>query len=563
MISDLATDAGSSFIGFEQAGTGAVTRSVQDKARETVSVLDFGADPTGVADSTTSFINAGNKIQAAGGGKLLIPRGVYIIYVNGQTYSQYPLVFNGINGIVVDFSEATIKVDPAKNWTGQTAAFCQFTNCNDIHVIGGYFESPAIALNGTFSGVEVVSLRGDCDGVAIPYLRVKNVLAALQASVPNTTAGSRNIVIGTIEATGCIYGVNCSNSGSNMVINNLVTDGCGRSYFVYGISHTKVNIRSKNFKFSADASISTISNGYNVIYDHEINYLNNSSSSSASVGVGVLVAHSFIEGVAGNISNVRVNIQMNLDGTGAGSAFEYTKYDTSGNPDPLDRGHVLTGLKVSGIVYGTPSFGAAIQFGQNGTVFGSGDTISQINVEDVRVLYNTSESISIQRVLPSLKGNFYLNKIQAITNINTLGGSNPATYTSTDENARLFVSDVVCKNIDSYDAVAGVNGVKTFVANTSPVTVRQQYSNLTLTNQYSGGPIDYNLPLATVGLQFSFAQVSANPMYIFPNGTDFIRGGGAGKYLALVDTGTSVTIFCRSSGIWEIIQVNGTTSFQP
>lgn len=42
-------------ISFKQLGTGAVTRTVQDKIREFVSVLDFGADPTGVADSTAAF----------------------------------------------------------------------------------------------------------------------------------------------------------------------------------------------------------------------------------------------------------------------------------------------------------------------------------------------------------------------------------------------------------------------------------------------------------------------------------------------------------------------------
>ena len=51
-------------IGYTPAGTGAVSRTVQAKLRESVSVLDFGADPTGVADSTAAIqaaLNAGFK----------------------------------------------------------------------------------------------------------------------------------------------------------------------------------------------------------------------------------------------------------------------------------------------------------------------------------------------------------------------------------------------------------------------------------------------------------------------------------------------------------------------
>ena len=63
---------------FTASGSGAVTRSVQDKLRETVSVLDFGADPTGAADSTAEFQAA---IDSLGGnpGVIMVPPGTYLI----------------------------------------------------------------------------------------------------------------------------------------------------------------------------------------------------------------------------------------------------------------------------------------------------------------------------------------------------------------------------------------------------------------------------------------------------------------------------------------------------
>ena len=57
-ISALASSIGSSLLGFIQAGTGAIARSIQSKLRDNVSAQDFGALGNGVANDTTAFVNA-------------------------------------------------------------------------------------------------------------------------------------------------------------------------------------------------------------------------------------------------------------------------------------------------------------------------------------------------------------------------------------------------------------------------------------------------------------------------------------------------------------------------
>lgn len=70
---------GSSLVGFLQSGTGAVATTVQAKLRETVSVLDFGADPTGVTDAGPVINAAILAVNTAGGGILRFPEGSYNI----------------------------------------------------------------------------------------------------------------------------------------------------------------------------------------------------------------------------------------------------------------------------------------------------------------------------------------------------------------------------------------------------------------------------------------------------------------------------------------------------
>lgn len=72
-IAFLLSSLGASVIGFIQAGTGAIQRSVHDKLRETVSVKDFGAVGDGVADDTAAIIAA----LASSAKRIHFPAGTY------------------------------------------------------------------------------------------------------------------------------------------------------------------------------------------------------------------------------------------------------------------------------------------------------------------------------------------------------------------------------------------------------------------------------------------------------------------------------------------------------
>ncbi|MFZ4388203.1 MAG: glycosyl hydrolase family 28-related protein [Chthoniobacterales bacterium] len=78
------TDA--ALVAYIPAGAGAVTTTVQAKLRESISVLDFGADKTGATNSTTAFTNAWT---AANPQAVFVPAGSYAITgtVTGKFYS--------------------------------------------------------------------------------------------------------------------------------------------------------------------------------------------------------------------------------------------------------------------------------------------------------------------------------------------------------------------------------------------------------------------------------------------------------------------------------------------
>ena len=79
-INKIRSSAGSAVVGFVQAGTGAITRKAQDKLRETVSVMDFGAKGDGVTDDTAAIQAAVNYAASLSGSPrmtVFIPPGNY------------------------------------------------------------------------------------------------------------------------------------------------------------------------------------------------------------------------------------------------------------------------------------------------------------------------------------------------------------------------------------------------------------------------------------------------------------------------------------------------------
>lgn len=96
-------------------------RTVGGRLDDTVNVLDFGADPTGLTDSLAAFIEARDKLLIDSdyrGGRLLIPRGYYkmsgnfqlLEYAPGQVINIY-IEGDGVQNTVLDFATAPVGTD--------------------------------------------------------------------------------------------------------------------------------------------------------------------------------------------------------------------------------------------------------------------------------------------------------------------------------------------------------------------------------------------------------------------------------------------------------------------
>jgi len=110
-------------VSFLQAGTGAVTRNMQDKVRESVSVKDFGAIGDGTTDDTAAIQAAVNSVSS-NGGQVIFPSGSY------KTTSE--ILIPSSNVSLIGDSELSTKI--IRIGSGNTIRFYSASGLNSVGV---------------------------------------------------------------------------------------------------------------------------------------------------------------------------------------------------------------------------------------------------------------------------------------------------------------------------------------------------------------------------------------------------------------------------------------------
>ena len=131
---------------YNQGSSNAITRTIQSKLKETVSVIDFGADPTGVVDSTAAFQNTINYLHNTNnGGILFISPGIYKITSTLFTYPNIRIEGSGITDTVLltnHNSDGIKSIYTINSNTASNVSLNNFTlqNTNSMNAGGGYVD---------------------------------------------------------------------------------------------------------------------------------------------------------------------------------------------------------------------------------------------------------------------------------------------------------------------------------------------------------------------------------------------------------------------------------------
>ena len=184
---------------YTPAGTGAVARTTQDKLRESVSVLDFGADPTGAVDSSAAFSAAWAYLKSTYDVtlgyvtvSLVVPTGKYFMdeSINWAGGASTVLAWNAI----IQMRGAVLIAGPGC----AGVAVIDATAVRGLHIEGGYIGSSQTVLTAPLCGV----LIGPKDNMTCG----NNSFVSLNIWGTYTLAPFVNIGSETTNYYGCYFG---------------------------------------------------------------------------------------------------------------------------------------------------------------------------------------------------------------------------------------------------------------------------------------------------------------------------------------------------------------------
>ena len=365
-INRIVSSIGSSLVGFIQSGTGSIARTSQDKMREQVSVLDFGADPTGAVDSTTAVQAAINSLSA--GGAVVFPSGDYKITTVYVQNDRVNLVGTGDSTVIINSTTANgIEI----GLSGAILSFCD--------VVGLKFDRPIKSSS----------------GAAVKYINT--------AYSKVVGCGFKNSYIGVHVKT---------HNDSLQILNNTFYDGTYYGVYEYNQNETWANdltVRGNFFWHVEQAGVYMSADGVGVASVGDTYIENNVFVSSNSkgalqsqyairvVGAGtyntnVAVRNNTFEGI--RLQTVymtgmnRCWIQNNyFSGTGTN---DVGLYFGGGAGNSIISGNTFIGFNNPGAyVYSTNSITiSGNHFTSNVTTIAAYAELGMLNVQDVQIIGN-------------------------------------------------------------------------------------------------------------------------------------------------------------------------------
>lgn len=236
-------------IRFLAGGGTAVSRTVQSKLRDMISVKDFGATGDGGTDDTLAIRAAIDYANSQGGGTVYFPAGTYLLSTttsDGTVSAHFHLTdmqdinFVGYGAVLQSTFSSASYAAVLFNCNG-----VRRVNFEGFDIVGLFARALSVVSNYGIGVFVMRSSNRDAESISIKNIRAQNVYWFMTANQP-PLAGYR---VRTFSVENCFavngyYGLNFQNNGDNFSAINFRTYGFVRSYFPYGVDNHNVQYLS-------------------------------------------------------------------------------------------------------------------------------------------------------------------------------------------------------------------------------------------------------------------------------------------------------------------------------
>jgi hypothetical protein len=534
-------------INYQSSAAGSVARSYQSKLGDTVSVLDFGADPTGAVDSTAAIQSA---ITAAS--NIYIPTGTYSIsgtisivngqYVHGDGEQKTIINENNMTVTAISLSGAIFPElsNLGINYIGtpgtNTAAIYSSAANSHIHDIKTYNSYNAIEVtSGSAQFFDAIQLTNYVNA----GMFIHDVNDVYTSHFIFNAGNSTNGAIGGIRLANKAEAINFTDGDVLLGVHGMTTDAAAntignrpaynRFLNVYfdSASNTEVSLNNTvetefiGCWFSGGRS-GTGFQGLNLLTTDSISFINseffNNGRDGAYVG-------------AGSVRTTFIGDKFESNSVTAGNAVAHGLQFAQNATDFT----VTNSIMHNGLYTGVQSYGLFLDTGTNNFTITNNDLTGNATGAMIDASGNVNKTISGNIGYALFTTNQNLLEMASITAAGTINGAQSVATNSTVGNSTLTAAQMVTGNIKRSGSTAAYTDTTDTAANIIA----------SIPNAVTG--VGYELTIAnTVG----FVDTIAAGTGVTLSGTTAIAASASRKYVVTITNVSTpaVTITGVSSG---------------
>lgn len=365
----------------------------QNTLNKIFNVDTYGADPSGVKDSTAAIQAASAALQANGGGTLQgNPKATYKVF--STSLNTNPLgSFTNCKGVRLNFPGVNFSV-PRSFADSETVLGFVFQNCSDIDLGSLEFtctqvDPPSLAFTRGFIGVTFSGTNSNVQFGVIKQVGGKSALDIVRSTALGHTITSRTFYVrGTaLQCIGVGYPYQSRNNGDDVIIDRVYAESCSRPFIIYGCRGVKLlSVERTGTPYAQGLVLanSTGSDLFDVDTETRDVYVNYRSNVTENAQVELSVRGT---GACQHYNHTfDLQITQAQAGSGTQQAFIITADSAAGVVDTVGgRGHEVNGLKLSGRITGCPAATPVLDLAPTVRGNWAGSTIRRVSLRDLTI----------------------------------------------------------------------------------------------------------------------------------------------------------------------------------